>query len=308
MEINDNGTASAGKVNNELGDIDGLGEKSADALYEFGIHNFADLTQHTPDFLSEVLQKAGVKVSAKTIENKDWIGKARKLAESVKQEPPLLEPEATSMNVSDETWREHAMLTKKIEYMIGEDGQKNWQTYIYREQNAGDDVKIPGITPINWVNWILEKANLPPVELPVEAETEATLATDENVEVQTVPEETKVIITDVQISIAEPSSSMPEKRLSAVVHFQLAGDQVETLTDNQHSYRIESHAINLENNKLDLVASKLGKLQPQQLEYSVQQTFPIPEEGRHQLHHVVLLLPPLAKAGFYQGTIIKSVP
>lgn len=298
MGINENDTASADNVQEGLGIIKGIGPKFAEALSQIGIRRVADLADYTPDTLSEaLLNRAGVKVSPERIEANDWIGQARELAEVAKEESTPPEPDLITVNKPDATWNEHAYFSLKFEYMNDEDGQKSWQTHIYREQDGGEAVEFPGIDDsATWVDWILERAKLPDLaklpptgsEVGAPAETEATI-----LPTPVTQEYVRIKILDVQLSEARPRSALAEKHLVSEVHFQVLGAQVEMNTAESYPLQIEVQTINLESDASNLVASEDDQIQPQT--YRKTQQFPIPEVGHYELQSQVALLLPNGK-------------
>ena len=312
MGINDNDSASAGNVRDNLGIIKGIGPKFAEALSQIGIRRFADLTDYTPDTLSEaLLNRASVKVSPERIESNNWIGQARELAEAAKEELPPPEPESTTANKPDETWHEHAYFSLKFEYMSDEDGQKTWQTHIYREQDGGEEVEFPGIDdPPTWVKWILDRANLPDVaklpptkpEVGAPAETEATI-----LPTPATQEEVRIKILDVQLSEAEPKSALAGKHLMTEVRFQVLGAQVEMNTADSYPLQIEVQIVNLESEASNLITSEEDQFQPQT--YTKTQQFLIPEVGHYELQsQVVLLLPNGKVPAVHKGPRFRVKP
>jgi hypothetical protein len=322
MGKNENVRASAENTHAEnsrddLGTINGIGPKYAEALYQVGIRHFADLARYSPEALSAALaEKTDAKVPPERIEANDWIGQANVLAQQTSSGHRPFEENADEADVPEKKWHEHAYFSLKFEYLSGEPDQQTWRTHIYREQNGGEELKVDGIAETTrWVNWILDKANLPDVVdyLPEEVETPAKTeaATPDSAEAKAepaIPEPTTIEILDIQLSEAGPSLDIPEKRLMAEVRFQLSGAEAETLTADRLPYRVEVHAIDLNSQETNLVASGRGELQPQVFEYANQQKFPIPETGRYELHSIVLLLPPGALATYYRGPIVNIVP
>jgi hypothetical protein len=163
-----------------------------------------------------------------------------------------------------------------------------------------------------WVNWVLEQAKLP-IELtptvtevppePKPAETE--IAAPSAVET---PYDAQLEIIEVQVTEIKPSPDVPDKRLKAAVRFRVAGSEAETVAAKCIPFRIEHHTVDLESGASGLVASEDNELQPRVFEYTSEQSFPIPEVGRYELHTIVLLLPPGEMMTYHRGLTIKVVP
>ena len=122
------------------------------------------------------------------------------------------------------------------------------------------------------------------------------------------PEVTLEIL-DVELSVIGPSAAIPERKLMAEAHFELAGPGVETLADAQILFRHDVQIVNLDNEETTLVASGEGQLQPQQFAYIGQQIFSIPDVGRYELQNIITLLRPSgAISARRDGPAFRVVP
>jgi len=319
METHENAAASA---NNErepsitkLTEIDGIARKTAEAMYEIGIHSYADLAQYlsqnTSEEVSEALKAQGVKRPPGFIDRETWTRQAKVLGQLENTAPTPLEEETGSVNNSedapaDRDSRNHdAMFTVSFDIVRDEDGEPVLHTTVYDEKNAGQEEVFQGSDTIPWVNWILERADLP---FPIQAK--APLAETEAVEppVPVRPFSAQLKISDFQVSVIGPSSDVPEKRLKAEINFQLSGEDATRLTSQGLPFRIEVYTVDLESGRSELVASARSQLEPQVFEYSRHQKFPIPDEGRYELHSLVLLLPPGELVAHHRGPTMRVVP
>jgi predicted flap endonuclease-1-like 5' DNA nuclease len=325
MNTDENRTASADAAGNDLEEIDGLGESSAEALNRSGIYRLADLLHYnTPDELQQALEKAGEKIPLWRIEKGNWLGQAREkvLAQQANPEPPApretaeVEREPEQLSPAEE-WEQYVGFNLYFETRMDKQGQKEWRTVIYKSlepDNFNDKEEFSGIEPAPWVNWILEQATLPVAAEPSPTETEvaaesAPAETEAAVPPERLaPEEAGIEILGVQLSKLGALPGVPKKRLIAKVRFQLSGAEAGRLTTDRLPFRIEVHTVDLESGDADLVASRPGQLQPQVFEYSSQQQFPIPQLGRYELHTVVLLLPPHENMASYRGPTLTVVP
>jgi hypothetical protein len=241
------------------------------------------------------------------IKTKNWIGQARDLAQQANTErtPPGEETEVAKEPEeapSPPTWRQQAGFSLFFDYVTDEHGRQRWRTRVYHEE-SGEAPELPGIETAEWVNWILERAKLPVAAEPVRPEIEAAAPP-----APVASYDARIEILDVQVSEIGPSPGVPEKRLMAEVRFQVSGTDAEALTADCIPFRIEVHTVDLESGASNLVASKQSQLQPQVFEYPSQQTFLVPEAGRHELHSIVLLLPPGEMMASHRGPIIRVVP
>lgn len=303
----------------DLKAIKGIRLKRADALRRIGIHRFEDLAGYTPDELSKALRKqAGMKVSLRTIETQNWIGQAKDLA---RLRNPLRtspeggagverEPQQAPLKRKKEWEEQHPGFSVFFDYkvdehgepVIDEHGERVWQTRVY-DGKSGVEELLPGLDTASWVNWILERAKLPVAPEPIPTGPEVAVPP-----ALVTPYDAQIEVLGVKVSEIGPSPSVPEKRLIAEVRFQVSGSEAETLTADRIPFRVEVHTVDLESRASNLVVSRQSQLQSQVFEYTSQQEFPIPELGRHELHSVVLLLPPGEMMAYHRGPILKVVP
>ncbi|MFQ5855166.1 MAG: hypothetical protein ACE5LU_05940, partial [Anaerolineae bacterium] len=304
----------------------------AEALYKIGVRRFADLAQYTPDQLSRALrEQSGVKVPPERIEANNWIGQARELAQQANTEARLLEdveeevadkmsveevetakdPEAVS---SPPKWRQYAGFSLFFDCVTDGHEEQVWQTRVYHDE-TGEEMVFSGVDTAAWVNWILEQAELRATVEPTPAETEVQTEPASTTEAEVAvppapvtPYDAWIEVLDVEVSDIEPWPGFPAKRLVVETRFRVSGPQAETLTVDCIPVRIEVHTVDLEGGASHLVACEQDQLQPQVFEYTSQQEFPMPDLGRHELHSIVILLPPGGTMAYHRGPIIKVVP
>jgi hypothetical protein len=90
--------------------------------------------------------------------------------------------------------------------------------------------------------------------------------------------------------------------------FELSGPRAQSLAAQRVPYRIETHAVALEGGASRLVASEQEQFRPGVFRYSMRQDFPMPGLGRHELHRLVLVLPPGDMLAAHRGPVINVVP
>jgi hypothetical protein len=301
----------------DLQQIKGIGQVVAQAMNSVGIHRYADLASFTPESLADLLKAEIPSISPKTIERYDWNGQARALVKAADTEPTSPEEDAEVAEEPEEeapvppTWRQHAGFSVFFDYQRDEHGERVWQTRVYHDE-AGEEEPFPGLETAPWVKWVFDQADLPieptptvteipPEPTPAETEIAAPPATE-------TPYAVQLEILEVQVTEVKPSSDVPEKRLKAGVRFQVVGSEAETVAADHIPFRIEVHTVDLESGASGLVGTGDSELQPRVFEYSSEQTFPIPEVGRYELHTIVLLLPPGDMMAYHRGPTIKVVP
>lgn len=298
MGTEKNVIASTNDERDNLEAIKGIGPSFSEALYEIGICRFADLAQYTPQDLSKVLlEQAGVRVPPERIETKDWIGQARELVQQGNTERMPPEEQVKLAKKPEEapsppTRSYTAEFTVFFDYVTDEHGEWIWQTRLYYAGNGGEETILPGIETAQWVNWILERANLPVAAPPAPV----------------TPYDAQIEILDAQVSQSPTPLGVKDKKLMAEVRFQILGPEAETLVAERIPYQIEAHTIDLETGDSNLVASERSQLQPDVFEYRSQQEFSIPDLGHYELQSIVLLLPPGEMMAFHQGAPFRVVP
>jgi len=180
----------------KLMEIDGIARKTAEAIYEIGIHNFADLAQYlsqnTAEEVSEALKAHGVNRPPGLIDKNTWTRQAKAFSQREDTAPPPLEEETGPVKKSKDApnsrdLHEHdSVFTVSFDIVSDEDGRQDLQTTVYDEKNAGEEQVFQGSDPAPWVNWMLERAGLPfavqhipeqpeVVIEPTPAETEVTI-------------------------------------------------------------------------------------------------------------------------------------
>jgi len=280
MGTQDNKPAPAGNARDELANITGIGDVGAKALNKVGIYRFRDLAHCDASGLSQLLAEVGFRASPKTTAK--WIEEAE-----------------------ERSWEPHAAFSVFFEYWEDEQGEKKWQTRVYGEgeKKHGAQKLFPGVESDRWLEWILEQAKLPGAAKPVPAQVEAAAPP-----IRGARYDAQAEILDVQLSEVRPSPEGQQKRLRAEVHFRVSGPSASKLTADRIPFRLEMHTVDLESRTSSLIAVEGKQLDPQVLEYTSRQEFPIPELGRYELRTDLLLLLPGEMLAYHQGPTFGVVP
>jgi hypothetical protein len=304
--------------------IDGIARKTAEAMYEIGVHSYSSLAQYlgqrSAQQVSAALQEHGVKRPPALIDPATWGRQARAFCEledaaptppgEVKEPAPTLKEVPTSRDSQEHD----AAFTVSFDVATDRDQASVLCTTVCDRTNGGQQGIFEGYDATPWVNWILERAHLPVAVERIAAQKEVTqesppIGTETATPAAPVElGDARLEISDVQLSELGPTSGVPEKRLKAEIHFQLSGAEAETLASQGIPFRIEGYTTDLESGALELVASDLGCLAPQVLEYRDQQEFRIPDVGRYEYHSIVLLLPPGGVVAYRRGPTVRIVP
>lgn len=119
--------------------------------------------------------------------------------------------------------------------------------------------------------------------------------------------DTRIEISDVELSVIEPTADDPEKTLMAEINFQLSGTDAETLASRGIPFRIEGYTVDVDSGVSELVASYQSRLSPQVFKYMGLQEFAIPDVGHYEFHSMVLFLPPVELAAYHRGPTLRIV-
>jgi hypothetical protein len=299
--------------------IRGIGARTAEAFYDLGVRNLADLHQYlierTDEQVVTSLRERGARVFPDSIiEKYDWRGQVEKQAAECKATPvaadraPDEEPSG-----SHRASRHDAAFSIFFDYITTEDGASVLQTTVYQENNYGEEAVFTGAETVPWLNWIIKQAKLPLVgeAMAEESDFQGQPGPAEEAPELPLPEtpaQKRIEIQSLRTSPIEPSLGQPEKRLRAEVKFRIVGPEAESMTARGAVYRVEVHTLHKETGTPNLVASSHGRLKPNVRAYASRHEFGLPPLGRYDLYAIVLLLPPEEATAYYRGEPIRIVP
>lgn len=308
-----------------LTQIKGIARTTAEAMYEIGIHSYADLieylSQHTVEEFSEALKEHGVTRPPGLIDREAWIREAEKLnkgaptppKEEAEEAEPTEEPE--EQPPSRESREHDAVFTVSFDVTREETGEPVLNTTVYDEGNGGEEKTFQGPDTSQWISWMLERANLPFVIKPTTAEVEATgeelPPTKTEEAIPSIPGELYDIlleIDDVQLSLIGPMLEIPEKRLKAEISIKLSGSDTERLSLQGISFQTEIYTIDMDSGFPRQVGSKEDQFEPHIFEYTHQIEFAMPDVGRYEFHNLVRLLPSGELRASHRGPTMRIVP
>jgi hypothetical protein len=301
-----------------LTQIKGIARTTAEAMYEIGIHSYADLieylSQHTAEEFSEALKEHGVTRPPGLIDREAWIRAAEKLNKGAPT-PPKGEAEPVE-EPKEQPSREHdAVFTVSFDVTRDEAEEPVLNTTVYDEGNGGKEETFQGTDTSLWISWMLERANLPFVIKPITAEVEATgeelPPTKAEAAIPSIPGELYdflLEIDDVQLSEIGPMLEIPEKSLKAEIKIKLSGSDAEKLSLQGTSFRTEIYTIDLDSGYPRQVGSKEDQFEPHIFEYTHQIGFTMPDVGRYEFHNLVRLLPSGELRASHRGPTMRIVP
>jgi hypothetical protein len=314
MAVDENPPSSTGNLQDELETIIGIGPRTAAALSRIGIHRLEELAESTPDGLARALADgADLRVSPKRIEAMNWIGQARqRLAERKEDASSSPQADATAMpndqaseNQSGD-WSLQAEFSLYFENQGSGQAEEPWQTRVWktrvRDRECDKEKTFEGIEPRQWVNWILQQA-----DLPIDVEFDRTAPETLVAPAPVTPNPTQVSIRDVEIEPQSASDVRNSKFVSAI-HFNVSGANAETLTADNTPYQIIIHAVDLGSGVTKHVASERRQLQTGQSAYIHRLEQPIPDLKRYELQTIVLIQSQPELMTIYRGPTINVTP
>lgn len=297
---------------NRLVKINGIAMRTAEAFYELGIHDYPDLVlylrQHTAEEVSQALKQFGVNRYPWFINMEELI----RQAETLSQKPEPSKNFAPGMPCR-EPGDHDAVFTVSFDRFKDEDGNLVLSITVYDEKDAGKEQTFVGMDTSRWVNWILERVNLPgtielytprvielarPVELeglvPEAEGTEMNPHTETqaaSLELPGEPYDAQVKIKSVQFAPVEVGNGSAGKMLRAEINFTLSGADARILTSYSLPYRLAIYSIDYSQGTPALAGMKDGQLEPFKYEYKQQLEIVVPAAGEYQ-YHCGIRLPP----------------
>ncbi|MCU0486330.1 MAG: hypothetical protein MUC85_09515 [Anaerolineales bacterium] len=304
----------------ELEQVEGIGHKTAQALFEMGLRNYAGLAyylERTPaEEIARDLQERGVNIKSGLIQKEKMLTSIHNLSitqaiaateagreaeppqEAIAEMPPSELPEIT------------AQFTISFGWATQPDGSRQLLTTVYDERNFGKEVVFQGRDPQPWVDWILEHANIQTGQenLP---DVEHIHANAEPVVEAVLPEDLEVLSIDV--FEPEPMAGKPGSTLIADVQFQLSPAQLDYLISEARPCQVSVYLHDLASDTLQLISAGNQELIPGKTHCQYQVEFPIPNLGRYTIQTKFFMPEPKSTAWFaiYDGqpfTVSPYIP
>lgn len=308
----------------KLTQITGVAAKTAQAMYEIGIRSYADLIkyleQHTPQEFSTALKDHGVNRRPGLIDREMWLKQAKMLEQSEKSTDAAHNEaahaeEAAKPSPSRHEAKEHdAMFTVSFDITIDDAGERALSTTVYKESNGGEEIVFQGTDSTPWVNWILERADLPFVTSSAAPENKIPRETrpgEANAPMPAIPGELKdflLEIADVQLSPMSPKLPILETKLRADITIKVSGTDAPRLTMLATAFRTQMYMIKLDDGFPIQVGSYEDQFKPNVFEYSYQFEVVMPAVGRYELHSAVHLLPSGELRAYHEGPVLRVIP
>jgi len=279
--------------------IEGIDPTTELALNSIGIREFSDFQKYTGPTLAQALQESsGLAITAETIANQDWIGRAAALAvekntavtasEEIKPVPEEISgrallpaapaaaapeekiPLAADTNEEAASEREPMSKTKPK--------QKQKETPITTTSQADAGVKA-------------DAAKTPPT--PQHDETNGWTLHIQNV-------------TFTPIEMPSGPNQPSTKLLRSEIDYKMMSAEAMTVA-KRTTLCTQVHAIDMATGEHKLLASRAERLQPRRTDYHARLEFAVPSIGRYRLDVVVFLPQPEPKIAFYEGPFLRVV-
>lgn len=300
MTANEESVSLSERQGDDLQAISGIGPRFAKALQQVGIYRYSDLAEISAGDLSTTLANTtGIRVSAERIEADDWIGQARKLAAAEPTPAAVTGNEPAPAAAVESQLHQHAEFSLFFDYLTLDSGEQEWQTRLYHAE-SGQEALLTGTDATKWSRWILKHAKLPASDQPpAEDEAEETAAPERSVH----PYNVKLKITGVEVASHEEG-----EQYDVAVQFMLVGPDANLVAGERIPYAVEVQTINLAAGAIgQFVESEQLHLQPDQVEYTVRHTLPMPDRGRYELHTIVYVDTPADMSAYHTGPTLNIV-
>ena len=301
--------------------IKGIGQTTAQALLSAGLRRFNELADHTPESLSALLKTGRLTIAPHRIERDNWIGQARKLVHHSEQ--PASSPgetlrQSTSALASQPQaafdWYELSDFFISFGYAISQAGEKRLQTKV-EHSRSGQSERWDGVVTTQLLDWMLNRANLPPSGLAIASVSSNSHALSEPLageEPETVATEKKIIeLSDLQVyEVGKPTlinGRLYSSAMRAEYRLNLA-ESARKLTYDQLPFNVELLLFNSRTKIAKPISSDFAQFEPGVMNYRIEQTFPPPAVGRYQLYVSARLLPPGEASDQIQGPVIRVEP
>ena len=294
---------------NNLREIKGIGDKTEQALHDIGVFRYADLIGYTPKSLARALKKAGYAISAKQIENGDWIGKAAIFANQRRStRQPDGEQAPTAVSPTDAEWIEHATVT--VTYKFIDTGQgPQWKTEIYHEQ-SGRNPELAGQQTTAVLRFIEEEVGVTETETAVDQAFPAPpVPADDDSDIP-IPAAPITAAIDLQSTHIHYLSTQVDGKHQFTVDlaFGLQGEHQTQMMDQQARYQIELRCWEMETHKMS-TAHLHGPftLQPDEPTQTHSLPFSIPGPGHYELQARFLFADPFPLTVFQSVDTLRAV-
>lgn len=273
----------------ELVSIAGIDFTLERALNIVGVVKFSDFRSFTPETLAQKLASTGVAITAATIAEQDWIGRAAQLAAATPAvitapitEEQIAAPPVESKPVESQAVHKPVPKPQAAPAVVERDGG--------RKQAAAE---------------IKNKRPAPPVNATESASREAVALREKSnaakpaltLEIQTV----NFTQFETQLKLNRPAVKM----LRGEIHCALNGARTLLATIDGAPLCVQVHAMNELTGEHILLASQFDSLLPAQANYALQLEFPVPRRGRYQLQTVAFLLNADPKIAWRAGPFLR---
>jgi predicted flap endonuclease-1-like 5' DNA nuclease len=291
----------------DLVDIEGIDPTMERALNLIGVQEFSDFKKYTAETLARALKQTGLELdmTAETIDNQDWIGRAAALAVE----------KNTAVTASDE-------IKPALEEISGR------TTLPAAPTAAGPEKKMP-LTAVTRVEHASEQepvsktkpqqpdgdAKKQEKETPITAvsQADAGLQADAAQTLPTPPHQgangwalriQNVSFTPIEMP-AGPNQPQA-KLLRGEIDYKMTNAEASVVAKRM-TLCAQVHAVDMATGEHKLLASQAERLQPRRTDYHARLEFAVPRIGRYRLDVVVFLPQPEPQIAFYEGPFLRVV-
>ncbi|MDZ7362579.1 MAG: hypothetical protein ONB46_17925 [candidate division KSB1 bacterium] len=290
----------------DLVDIEGIDPKMELALNSIGVHEFSDFQKYTAPTLAQALQEnSELAITAETIVNQDWIGRAAALAvekntavtasEETKPAPEEI-PGRTPLPAAPTAAAPEKKMPPAEITDVEAASEPEPAPKTKPKQPDGDVKKTEKETPL---------AAVSQAQAGVKADATKTLPTPQHQEANG----WALRIQNVSfMPIEQPGGphQPPTKLLRSEIDYKMMNAEV--LGAAKHATLCtQVHAVDMATGEHKLLASQAERLKPRRTDYHARLEFAVPRIGRYRLDVVVFLPQPEPQIAFYEGPFLRVV-
>lgn len=286
----------------ELLQIKGIGQSTAQALNQIGIFRISDLAGRHPDELVDALRPVVPGITPQRINREDWIGQAQALAGMEGREPDDALPfSSKSVRVREEDWYELSDYFVSFGYAINQSAEKTLQTRIEHSQ-SGNSVKWNGIAGAELLNWMLKQAGIPQTESGTSNVTDS--ASQPGVTAG-------LTLSELRIAEVDKPFICDRRLYSSGIHAECrlaVSDAMSNITRQNRPFDIEFHLVNVQTHDARKVVAFSSVFEPDNLIYHIERDLPTDTPGIFQLTISARLADAPETTAQLQGPVIQVSP
>ena len=295
--------------------IDGISRKTAEALYDHGLREGADLAAYTEQEFLQALQEEGVAYPPHMLKRWNVLGQAKALAQQTNTKAKAPNTAANRAQGDHKGLDSSPRRPHEFQFTVTVTHNSNDLTEgrptltVYDEWKDGKVKPFDALVTAEWATWILNRARLhlgqEPISIAGGPDSEPSPA-EKKVSASPPPE--ALCDTDIEILDVEASETRPHQRLVAEVCLKASEAELDTTPAALIPFWLQLYVVNRESRASNIVTSEQGQLEIPELPCTRKLEFPIPEPGAYELRALAFLLPPVERTILCRGPKFSVVP